>query len=120
MSFSLDCGCCLIRSWQVGDEDSLVRHANDRGIWLNLRDRFPHPYTRADAEQWVRFASSRNPETGFAIEVDGQAVGGIELELHEDIERCTAKIGYWLGRSFWGRGLATAAVRMLTQHAFRA
>jgi [ribosomal protein S5]-alanine N-acetyltransferase len=115
----LDCGPCVLRSWQGGDEDALVRHGNDRAVWLNLRDRFPHPYTRADADNWVRLATSRTPQTDFAITVDGQPVGGIGLILHDDIERCAAEIGYWLGREYWGRGLATAAVRGLTDHAFR-
>ncbi len=115
----LDCGPCALRSWQPGDEDALVRHANDRDVWLNLRDCFPHPYTHADAAAWVRLATSRTPETDFAITVDGQAVGGIGLIVRDDIERTSAEIGYWLGRAFWGRGLATAAVRGLTEHAFR-
>jgi RimJ/RimL family protein N-acetyltransferase len=120
MSLHLDCGLCVVRSWRPGDEDSLTRHANDRGVWLNLRDRFPHPYTRPDAESWVRFAAAATPETNFAVAVNEQAVGGIGLVLHDDVERCAAEIGYWLGRAFWGRGLATAAVRGLTDHAFRA
>jgi RimJ/RimL family protein N-acetyltransferase len=109
----------VVRSWRPGDEDSLVRHANDRGVWINLRDRFPHPYTRPDAAHWVRFAATATPETNFAVAVDEQAVGGIGVVLHDDVERCAAEIGYWLGREFWGRGLATAAVRGLTDYAFR-
>jgi hypothetical protein len=34
---------CTVRSWMPDDAASLVRHANNRRIWLNLRDRFPHP-----------------------------------------------------------------------------
>jgi [ribosomal protein S5]-alanine N-acetyltransferase len=117
MPLHLDCGCCVVRSWRGGDEDALTRHADDRGVWLNLRDRFPHPYTRPDAEHWVRLASGQTPETAFAIDLGGQAVGGIGVELHGDIERCSAEIGYWLGRAFWGRGLATAAVRGFTAYA---
>lgn len=119
MALHLDCGCCVVRSWRPGDEESLARHADDRAVWLNLRDRFPHPYTRADAEQWISFASGQTPETAFAIAVGGEAVGGIGVELHTDIERCSAEIGYWLGRAFWGRGLATAAVQSVTAYAFR-
>jgi RimJ/RimL family protein N-acetyltransferase len=115
----LDCGICVLRPWQTGDEDGLVRHANDRGVWINLRDRFPYPYTHADAEAWIRIATGRTPPTDFAITVDGQPVGGVGLMLQEDIQRCGAEIGYWLGRDFWGRGLATAAVRAVTDHAFR-
>lgn len=48
---------CTLRPWRRGDEASLVRHANNRKIWLNLRHRFPHPYTPADAGKWVRTAS---------------------------------------------------------------
>src|SRR5918911_1884990 len=73
---------CRIRSWRVGDAAALARHANNRAVWLNLRDRFPHPYTLEDAAAWVRFAPVQEPETSFAIEVAGEAVGGIGFVLH--------------------------------------
>jgi RimJ/RimL family protein N-acetyltransferase len=110
----------LIRSWRSGDEASLARHANNRKIWLNVRDRFPHPYTLADAEAWVAKAPVADPETQFAIEVDGEAAGGIGLFLQEDVERYSAEIGYWLGEAHWGRGITTAAVRRFTDYAFDA
>lgn len=81
-----------------------------------MRDRFPHPYTRADAEQWISLARHQEPQTRFAIEVRGEAVGGIGLELGSDIERRSAEIGYWLGEEFWGRGIVTAAVRVVTRY----
>jgi [ribosomal protein S5]-alanine N-acetyltransferase len=109
---------CRIRSWRPGDEPSLARHADDREIWLNVRDRFPHPYTLADAEAWVRQVRVAEPETQFAIEVRGEAAGGIGLFLQEDVSRYSAEIGYWLGREHWGRGLMTAAVHGFTDYAF--
>jgi RimJ/RimL family protein N-acetyltransferase len=115
----LDCETCRIRSWRVGDEAALARHANSRAVWLNLRDRFPHPYTLKHAEAWVRFAPAQDPETNFAIEVAGEAVGAVGFVLHEDVERSSAEIGYWLGEAVWGRGIATAAVRAATEYAFR-
>jgi len=107
-----------IRSWQTSDAPSLARHANNRNIWLQVRDRFPHPYTLAAAEAWVSVAPAADPETQFAIEVDGEAAGGIGVFLQEDVERYSAEIGYWLGESFWNRGLTTAAVRRFTEYAF--
>lgn len=115
----LECGPCRIRSWRDGDEGSLSLHANNRKIWLNLRDRFPHPYTHADAEWWIQHVRELKPETSFAIDVDGEAVGGISLMLHDDVERCSAEVGYWLGEGYWGRGIATAALRGLTEYAFK-
>lgn len=87
-------------------------------VWQNLRDSFPHPYTMEDATSWVRHASAQDPESSFAIDVDGHAIGGIGLMLHTDVERCSAEIGYWIGESFWGRGIASAAIRAVTSYAF--
>jgi ribosomal-protein-alanine N-acetyltransferase len=114
----LDLPGCRIRSWREGDEASLASHASNRKIWLNVRDRFPHPYTLADAEQWVSRAVEADPETQFAVEVDGEAAGGIGLFLQEDVSRFTAEIGYWLGEAYWGRGLMTVVVRRFTDYAF--
>jgi [ribosomal protein S5]-alanine N-acetyltransferase len=114
----LDRGICTIRSWRASDRDSLARHANDREIWINLRDRFPHPYTPADADAWLALAPELRPETNFAIAVDGEAVGGIGLALQEDVHRRSAEIGYWLGREYWGRGIATEALRATTEWGF--
>ena len=99
----LDLEVCKLRPWRQGDQRSLIRYASSRSIWLNLRDRFPHPYTAADAEWWIGHASNRHPPTSHAIEVDGEAAGDVSLTLHEDVERVSAEIGYWLGESFQGR-----------------
>lgn len=109
---------CAIRGWRSEDAASLVLHANNRKIWRNLRDRFPHPYTREDAEGWISFASQAVPETNFALVVDGVAVGSIGLELQADVFRRTAEVGYWLGEPYWGRGIATEAVVAFSAWAF--
>ena len=107
-----------VREWRRDDAPSLARSANDRRIWRNLRDRFPHPYNLADAEAFLAMVESASPVTFFAIEVDGDAVGGIGYMLHGDVERVSAEVGYWLGVPFWGRGIMTAAVQAVTRHAF--
>jgi ribosomal-protein-alanine N-acetyltransferase len=114
----LECDRCCIRSWQPGDAQNLPKHANNRDIWLNLRDRFPHPYTPVDAHQWIESVVGASPETTFAITVEGEAVGGIGLVLHDDVERCSAEVGYWLGQTYWGRGIVTAALTAFTRYAF--
>lgn len=108
---------CVVRSWKPDDAPSIARHANNREVWLNLRDAFPHPYTEEDAVRFIRAAMQRRPETLFAIEVDGEAGGGIGYGIHPDVERVSAEIGYWLGQSFWGRGVMTEALRAVTRYA---
>ncbi len=34
----------IIRDWQMADAPSIVKYANNRKIWMHLRDAFPHPY----------------------------------------------------------------------------
>lgn len=113
----IDCANCKVRSWHLEDVESLVKHANNRKIWLNLRDQFPHPYTQTDAENWIQTALTARPEANFAIDVGGKAVGGIGFRLQTDIERFSAEVGYWLAEEFWGRGICTAALKAATQDA---
>lgn len=112
-------GPLILRPWRWSDVDALVRHANNRRIWLNLRDRFPHPYTQADAQAWLAMrAGDTGSPYNFAIEFEGEAIGAIGLEFFADVHRMTAEIGYWLGEPMWGRGFATAAVTAMTPYAF--
>src|SRR4029450_1088740 len=112
------CASCKVRSWKRRDRDSLVHHANNRNVWINLRNRFPYPYTTADAENFFAIVVGREPETSFAIEVNGKAVGGVGFSLLEDEEYRSAEIGYWLGEEFWGRGIATEVLIAVTEYAF--
>ena len=109
-----------MRPWRPDDLDSLVRHANNRAIWINLRDRFPHPYTRTDGEEFLDLAATLKPQIFFAIDLDGEAVGGVGVTPNDDIERIGGELGYWVGEEHWGKGLATAAAREMTDYCFGA
>ena len=109
---------CTLRPWRKGDEGSLARYANNRHVSGNLKDRFPFPYTAAEATAWIEHVAGQAPTCNFAIVVDGEAVGGTGIELGEDIFYRSAEVGYWLGEPFWGRGIATEVLRAVTEYAF--
>ncbi|MDE2049658.1 MAG: GNAT family N-acetyltransferase [Gammaproteobacteria bacterium] len=111
---------CIVRPFVVADAASVASVANDRRIWLQLRDLFPHPYHLADAEAWISHVRSFDPPHALAIVVNERAVGAVGLELMADINRRSAEIGYWLGTAYWGGGIATDAVTLVTDWAFRA
>ena len=117
VTFPLSVG--QLRPWREGDEDSLVRHANNRHIWNNVRDFFPHPYTPRDANSWVRANKSYQKPTNLAIEINGQAVGNIGFTVKDDIYRYNAEIGYWLSEEYWGRGIMKQALPLMTGYIFQ-
>lgn len=102
---------CTIRSWRPADAARLATVANDRDIWIMVRDRFPHPYTLADADAFIARVLAEEPERNFTVAVDDAAVGGVVYMPGEDIHRVSAEVGYWLGADARGRGIATEAVR---------
>ena len=108
---------CEVRSWRPGDVDSVTVHANNRNVAINLRDRFPSPYTRRDGREFIKMARRMKPESFFAIAVGGEAVGGIGFVPGHDVERVSSEIGYWLGEAFWGRGIVTDALIAVTRYA---
>lgn len=100
----------LLRAWRQDDLDALLRHADDPQVPRGLSERFPHPYTRADGEAFLagRVVDLRHPV--FAIEMEGEACGGIAVRPQAGERAHGAELGYWLGRRHWGRGHMTRVV----------
>jgi len=108
----------ILRPWQSSDLDSLVKYANNFNVWINLRDAFPHPYSRSDGENWLAMARAEDSQTLLAIEYQGEAVGGAGFVPKQDVYRINCEIGYWLAEPFWGKGIMSQVVQMLTDHIF--
>lgn len=115
----LEIGEWKIRSLTLADAPAIAAHADNRKIWLNVRDQLPHPYSEGDAKTWIRQVHDSEPETTFAIASDEEAIGAIGFIPQGDVYRKSAEIGYWLGEAFWGQGITTRAVRTLTEYAFK-
>jgi len=64
-----------------------------------LRDAFPSPYTREDAYRFISMATGPVPNLFLAIDIKGEAVGGIGIHPLDDVKRRSAEIGYWLSES---------------------
>lgn len=116
----LQLNTCIIRSWHEQDAIALQRHANNRNVWLTLRDIFPHPYGLEDAKAFLNFVSAQTPEATFAIATPSEAIGCIGLTFGVDVHGQTAELGYWLAEPFWGRGIMSEAVAEFTRYAFDA
>jgi ribosomal-protein-alanine N-acetyltransferase len=112
-------GECIIRDWRMEDAPSIAKYANNRKIWINLRDAFPYPYSLQDAESFISRVIEASPITVFAIATQSEAIGSIGLMVGKDVHRYTAEMGYWLAEPFWGKGIMTQAVKSMTSYAIR-
>ena len=108
-----------IREFVLSDTSQLAVIANNKNIWDNLRDYFPHPYTQNDAKLFIELSKKQKPTQNFAVEFNGQLCGVVGLVPQKDVYKKTAEIGYWIGEGFWGKGIASEAVRLLTAYGFK-
>jgi [ribosomal protein S5]-alanine N-acetyltransferase len=110
----------VLRPWSISDISQLALLADNKKIADNLRDGFPNPYSVKDAKDWLTIIlPENNPPRFFAIIVEKKLVGSIGIVTKTDIYRKNLEIGYFLSEEFWGKGIATRAIKAATSYAFR-
>lgn len=95
----------------------IQRLASDPEVsrWSNI----PHPYPDDGAIQFVERCERKRAEgnfTNFAITADGEFA--VSLSVLDIRQEKVGEISYWIGRPFWGRGAATAAVGLMVRYGF--
>jgi ribosomal-protein-alanine N-acetyltransferase len=114
----LNSGHIKLRPLRYGDKEALAKLANNKKIWKNLRDMFPHPYSIEDAEKFIDSIKLQEPQVTFAIVYKHQFAGVIGMTLQPDVYRKTAEIGYWIGEPFWNKEITTIALSLATSYSF--
>ena len=107
----------VLRELALSDAELLVEYLNVPEVTRYLSSNIPSPYGIEDAE-WFITTGSKDKAITKAIEVDGQCVGLIGVYLQQAEYAHSAEIGYWLGRPFWRKGLATKAVKFFVDEIF--
>ena len=115
MEISLSKG--KLRPWIDSDAPAIAKHANNIKIAENMRDGFPYPYTLQDAYNWLKMTSNSD-HILLAIEVEGEAAGGIGILYQDNVYRLSAETGYWLGEQHWKKGITSEAIRKLSDYVF--
>jgi RimJ/RimL family protein N-acetyltransferase len=110
----------VLRPWIISDAFNLALIADNKKIADNLRDIFPFPYSLKDAHDWLNIILPENyPPRFFAITIDKQLVGSIGIVTKTDIYKKNFEIGFFLSENYWGKGIATKAIKAATSYAFR-
>jgi [ribosomal protein S5]-alanine N-acetyltransferase len=113
----LKSGNVELRSLLESDAPRLAELANNEKIGRNLRDGFPYPYTREDASIFIK--QFMDVRSFFAILYKGEYVGNISLSPCDNVYRKSAEIGYFIGEPYWNKGIATVAVKLITDYGFK-
>lgn len=106
----------ILRPYRESDAVSLARNINNKGIERNTLT-IPYPYKLKDAKQWLKGVLKDNlkkkPERiHFVIDINNEVAGCVALS--NIIYGHKSSIGYWLARPYWGQGIMTMAVKIVT------
>jgi len=110
-----------LREWKIADAPALTEAINNKKVMDNLRDGLPFPYTEKDAEEFIGFVLNGEKDSRyiFAICCDGKVVGCIGVYRKDNVHRLTGELGYYIAEPYWGRGIASEAVRQMCGYVFK-
>ena len=107
-----------LKDYHLGIAKQFTTYRNNQKIWDNGYDKAPNPFTLKDATKFITHQLEKTPAHRKLIYWNNQFVGEIGITPHQDVFRFGAEMGYFIGESFWGKGIATQAIRLMTNYAF--
>ncbi len=108
-----------LNALHINDARILADLLNNKRIWNYLRDSLPYPYTIEDARHFIENLENDKQVLNLAIRYQGKFCGVIGLKRGTDIHRKSAELGYWVGEPYWRKGIATQAIALMTNKAFK-
>ncbi|CEF56819.1 8-oxo-dGTP diphosphatase MutT [Acetobacter ghanensis] len=117
----LDAGPCRLRPLHPDDATTLHHLVNDWEV-VRMLSRLPFPYPRDLADSWIASTCQMQADgEGYHFAItspDGVFMGCIGVRIHTlpQVGR-VGILGYWIGRPYWGQGIATHAATRMTRWA---
>ena len=110
----------VLRPFVPSDAREVQRLAGDKEIAYNALN-IPHPFTDEVAGMWIsqslrEYEEERSVNFAITLRADDSLVGAIGLSIDQGNLR--AEMGYWIGRSLWGRGYASEAAESMLKYGF--
>jgi RimJ/RimL family protein N-acetyltransferase len=108
----------MLRRPRMSDADAIAHYCNDRSIskWI---PRIPHPYTRKHAVHYIKEKNKnwkKKTDYEYVIEYNGKLIGTTALRVREDDR---GVLGWWVGKPYRGKGIATEAAKLIMQEGFK-
>lgn len=101
-------------------DDALIfaLHANNHNVWINLTDRFPHPYSEENAKDFIKMTHLPQPTLVRGIYIGDEPIGAIGLHPLDDVFRMNMELGYWIAEPYWGKGIMSKAIEETVAYGF--
>ena len=118
-AWTLDTDACRIRPLEASDIEPIQQLAGAAEIAENTF--VPHPYPPEAASEFVKLCQERwTLDEAYTFAIIDRAIEGFvgTIGIHLNATHNCADVGYWIGKPFWRRGLATAALRLIIQFGF--
>lgn len=107
-----------LKKLDLSDAFIFSMHANNRNIWRNLTDRFPHPYTEENARDFIQLTLKSEPAQILGIYVGDEPIGAIGLHPLHDVFCKNIELGYWIAEPYWGKGIMSSAIAQMVHYGF--
>ncbi len=116
--FRLETERLILRALTPDDAPTVARLAGRREI-AHTTISIPHPYSEAQAQEWITSHTGAEKEIVFGITTSdaGRLIGAVGLR-EIDTEHSQAEMGFWIEVESWGKGYATEAARAVLGLAF--
>jgi len=109
-----------LRRWELRDAGHYRVLLDDPQIWRFLPEDYPAPLTEKMARILIEVSNLADHHEVRAIERNGKLVGQVRLAFEPGSpSRTSGEISYWIGRDWWGRGIATDALSLFIWNRFR-
>jgi RimJ/RimL family protein N-acetyltransferase len=108
-----------LRKFKMSDFDRLMEMFPEKeitdAIGITLADDSPKVDSRGEMK-WMKktlgnYRKKKPSGYNLAVIADGVYVGNVGAH-NIDHKNCSAEVGYWIGKEYWGNGIATSALNL--------
>jgi len=107
-----------LKNYTIEIAEQFAAYRNNPAIFENGYDKVPNPFTLKDGKAFIRLQLEQKPAQRKLIYWEDQFVGEIGITIKEDVFRLSAEMGYFIGEPFWGKGIATKSIQLMTDYVF--
>jgi len=112
----------IVRPYKKGDDISLKKYAKNKTIFKNYVTYSISSDMDKEVEKFINMSVvkkyNEKSKFNFVIDIDGVAVGVIGGYVLQN-KKFIFSFGYWLGAKYWGKGIASEAVKLYTKYIFK-